>query len=132
MVNNSVGYKNVTIFHHSAEPTAATPNHLLPTSTASTDDAPVGPTPKPPASKHLTTAADRQSFAEAVLVTRLPDSELEGALDDPAGTKVVDRRWYERNKHIYPASTWEEFDSTRDYSKGTRKDGEGNAYFFSR
>jgi len=55
---------------------------------------------------------------------------LEGAHDDPVFTKVVDRRWYERNKHIFPASVWEEFDPGRDYSKGRRRDAEGNAFFF--
>jgi protein FAM50 len=60
------------------------------------------------------------------------DSELEGFNDDPSMTKVVDRRWYERNKHIYPASTWEEYDATRDYSTGVRKDKDGNNMFFSR
>jgi protein FAM50 len=59
------------------------------------------------------------------------DEELEGYSDDPALTKVVDRRWYERNKHIFPASVWEEFDPTKDYSKGIRKDQEGNSFFFS-
>lgn len=24
--------------------------------------------------------------------------------------KVVDRKWYERNKHIFPASRWEVYD----------------------
>ncbi|KAI9868555.1 MAG: hypothetical protein M1830_005646, partial [Pleopsidium flavum] len=59
------------------------------------------------------------------------DSRLEGYDDDPNLTKVVDRRWYERNKHIFPASVWEEFDPTKDYSRGTRKDAEGNAFFFT-
>jgi protein FAM50 len=26
--------------------------------------------------------------------------------------KVVERRWYEKNKHIFPASRWEPFDPT--------------------
>ena len=55
---------------------------------------------------------------------------LEGASDDPNLTKVVDRRWYERNKHIFPASVWEEFDPGKDYTKGRRRDAEGNAFFF--
>ena len=59
------------------------------------------------------------------------DRELEGVEDDPNFTKVVDRRWYERNKHIFPASVWEEFDPAKDYSNGVRKDGEGNAFFFT-
>src|SRR3569833_220251 len=41
---------------------------------------------------------------------KLGVSALEGASDDPSFTKVVDRRWYESNKHIYPASVWQEFD----------------------
>ena len=56
---------------------------------------------------------------------------LEGVNDDPNFTKVVDRRWYERNKHIFPASVWEEFDPGKDYANGVRKDAEGNAFFFS-
>ena len=59
------------------------------------------------------------------------DRHLEGVNDDPNFTKVVDRRWYERNKHIFPASVWEEFDPGKDYAKGVRKDAEGNAFFFS-
>lgn len=62
----------------------------------------------------------------------IPDADLEGYDHDPNLTKVVDRRWYERNKHIYPASSWEDFDPTRDYSSGVRKDRDGNAMFFSR
>ena len=59
------------------------------------------------------------------------DRHLEGASDDPNFTKVVDRRWYERNKHIFPASVWEEFEPGKDYANGVRKDAEGNAFFFS-
>ena len=57
-------------------------------------------------------------------------SEIEGNEDDPGITKVVDRRWYERNKHIFPASVWEEFDPEKDYSSGIRRDAQGNAFFF--
>jgi protein FAM50 len=66
-------------------------------------------------------------------VSRAPDlSELEGASDDPTLTKVVDRRWYQRNKHIYPANVWQEFDPEKDYSKEIRRDPGGNAFFFSK
>lgn len=58
--------------------------------------------------------------------------EVEGAGDEPSLTKVVDRRWYERNKHIYPASTWQDFDAEKDYSAEVRRDAGGNAFFFSR
>lgn len=64
------------------------------------------------------------------LVTKA-DRHLEGADSDPNFTKVVDRRWYERNKHIFPASVWEEFEPGKDYANGVRKDAEGNAFFFS-
>lgn len=55
---------------------------------------------------------------------------MEGAGDDPNITKVVDRRWYEKNKHIFPASTWEDFDPEKDYANATRRDTGGNAFFF--
>ena len=59
------------------------------------------------------------------------DGRLEGVNDDPNFTKVVDRRWYEKNKHIFPASVWEEFDPGKNYANDVRKDAEGNAFFFS-
>ncbi|KAF4125491.1 protein FAM50 [Geosmithia morbida] len=62
----------------------------------------------------------------------LPDiTTLEGADDDPTLTKVVDRRWYQRNKHIYPASTWQEFEAEKDYMSEVRRDTGGNTFFFS-
>lgn len=64
-------------------------------------------------------------------VSQIPDDVLEGFNEDPSITKVVDRRWYERNKHIFPASIWEDFDPTKDYSNAVRKDGQGNSYFLS-
>lgn len=36
--------------------------------------------------------------------------------------KVLLRSWYERNKHIFPASRWEPFDPTKSYDKYTYKD----------
>jgi len=63
----------------------------------------------------------------------LPDiSTLEGADEDPTFTKVVDRRWYERNKHIYPASMWQEFDPEKNYTDEIRRDTGGNAFFFAK
>ncbi|KAL2158868.1 hypothetical protein VTH06DRAFT_4060 [Thermothelomyces fergusii] len=65
--------------------------------------------------------------------SRAPDiSELEGVSDDPTFTKVVDRRWYQRNKHIYPASVWQVFDPEKDYSREIPRDPGGNAFFFTR
>jgi protein FAM50 len=59
-------------------------------------------------------------------------SSLEGTNDDPTYTKVVDRRWYERNKHIYPASVWQEFDPEKDYQNEIRRDTGGNTFFFAK
>lgn len=36
--------------------------------------------------------------------------------------KVLLRSWYERNKHIFPASRWEPYDPTKTYNKYTVKD----------
>lgn len=75
----------------------------------------------------LATEASRTATASL-----FPDiSTLEGASDDPKMTKVVDRRWYAKNKHIYPASTWQEFDPERDFANEIRKDTGGNTFFFS-
>ena len=56
--------------------------------------------------------------------------KLEGAEFNATQTKVVDRRWYEKHKHIYPSSIWEEYDPNKDYTKGIRKDPKGNTFFF--
>lgn len=104
LTNASLGYDNKRIFPYSANATAATPGHLLPSARSSAPGTPA----------------------------EIPDHLLEGYEDDPALTKVVDRRWYERNKHIYPASVWEDFDPEKDYGSGARTDGEGNAFFFAR
>lgn len=39
--------------------------------------------------------------------------------------KVLMRSWYERNKHIFPASRWEPYDPTKVYDKYTIKDKKG-------
>ena len=132
LVNRAGGYNQQPIFAYSAEPTAATPPQLL-LSTSQESSKATTPQPETTASSsaHLSTASTRKQVA-AALPAALPDASLEGYLDDPSLTKVVDRRWYERNKHIYLASLWEDFDPARDYSKGVRKDGEGNALFYSR
>jgi protein FAM50 len=35
--------------------------------------------------------------------------------DESHPGKIVQRHWYERNKHIFPASRWEHFDPAKDY-----------------
>lgn len=67
---------------------------------------------------------------------RIPaiDEDLEGKDTDPSLTKVVDRRWYERNKHIFPASLWKEYEAGKGFEEKlaqSRRDAEGNAFFFS-
>ncbi|OQO09336.1 hypothetical protein B0A48_04734 [Cryoendolithus antarcticus] len=112
IVNAAVGYHG-PLFPYSADVTRSTPARDL--SRADSTSLPAG----------LTTADELHA------VPAIPDADLEGFSDDPALTKVIDRRWYEKNKHIYPMSVWEEYDASRDYSKGGRKDQEGNAFFFS-
>ncbi|KAL4780968.1 XAP5, circadian clock regulator-domain-containing protein [Aspergillus varians] len=64
---------------------------------------------------------------------RPSNEELEGGDSDPTLTKVVDRRWYERNKHIFPASLWREYEPGSDFEekmRTTRRDASGNTFFF--
>ncbi|KAG2213897.1 FAM50A protein [Mucor mucedo] len=42
--------------------------------------------------------------------------------DESHAGKVVERSWYERNKHIFPASRWEVFDPAKSYGKYKIKD----------
>ncbi|KAF9695761.1 hypothetical protein EKO04_006161 [Ascochyta lentis] len=114
LFNNVTGF-NGPIFDWSAQPTKTTPT-LSPAEEeeANTDNYdPLNP------KKNKGKAS---SFA---------DNELEGYHDDPALTKVVDRRWYEKNKHIFPASVWEEYSPDKTYARAERKDAEGNRFFFS-
>lgn len=66
-------------------------------------------------------------------LSRPVNEELEGADKDATFTKVVDRRWYERNKHIFPASLWHEYEPGEEFEKkmtSGRRDAEGNTFFF--
>ena len=44
--------------------------------------------------------------------------------DESHPGKVVERRWYDRNKHIFPASRWEVFDPAKEYGRYTIHGGE--------
>lgn len=118
IINKTLGPNSIPLFDYSATTTTTTfplpPTIPLPSSYPYSPLSLPFPPPKP-TNNSLVTPADKN---------------LEGADDDPNFTKVVDRRWYERNKHIFPASVWEEFDPGRDYGRGVRKDAEGNAFFF--
>ncbi|KJZ79507.1 hypothetical protein HIM_00976 [Hirsutella minnesotensis 3608] len=110
VMNKSIGPGGRPLFDFSAE---APPGH--------------DPVKSAPDAERLSTASTKAAAAAS-----LPDiSTLEGAADDPKMTKVVDRRWYARNKHIYPASTWQEFDPEKDYVNEIRKDMGGNTFFFT-
>ncbi|CAN8102026.1 unnamed protein product [Discula destructiva] len=117
IMNKTLGPGNIRLFNYSAEapnPAASSPN-------ANGDsDSP--------------TIANALSSAKGGIVAKkvVDISALEGANEDPTFTKVVDRRWYERNKHIYPASMWQEFDPEKDYTSEIRRDTGGNTFFFSK
>ncbi|KAF2631895.1 hypothetical protein BU25DRAFT_358274 [Macroventuria anomochaeta] len=113
LFNNVTGF-NGPIFDWSAQPTKATPVIKPDEEEANMD----GYDPLNPKKNK-----DKESS--------FPDEELEGYYDDPAVTKVVDRRWYEKNKHIFPASVWEEYSSDKTFTKAERKDAKGNRFFFS-
>ena len=44
--------------------------------------------------------------------------------DESHPGKVVERRWYEKNKHIFPASRWEVYDPLKEYGRYTIHGGE--------
>lgn len=70
---------------------------------------------------------------EESLLSRPSNDNLEGADKDPTLTRVVDRRWYERNKHIFPASLWQEYEPGKEFEERmstTRRDAQGNVFFF--
>lgn len=50
-------------------------------------------------------------------VRLLADATVEK--DESHAGKVVERSWYQRNKHIFPASRWEVFDPEKSYGKYT-------------
>jgi len=113
MANKTIGYYGA-LLPHSAEPTSTTPAVVSEIST--------------PGGLSVPDAASKAARSREQVSTT-PDSQLEGFEDDSSLTKVVDRRWYEKNKHIFPASTWEDFDPEKDYTTEVRKDAQGNAFF---
>lgn len=44
--------------------------------------------------------------------------------DESHPGKIVERRWYDRNKHIFPASRWEIYDPAKEYGSYTIHGGE--------
>ncbi|KAL9613902.1 MAG: hypothetical protein Q9167_001580 [Letrouitia subvulpina] len=123
IVNKTLGHSGAPIFDFSSTKTLPDSGSNRPSVSPSTS-------PEPPDYDPISRPGKNNSKRNNGLVTPA-DGNLEGVNDDPNHTKVVDRRWYERNKHIFPASVWEEFDPGKDYSKGMRRDAQGNSFFFS-
>ncbi|KAI9836353.1 MAG: hypothetical protein M1819_001382 [Sarea resinae] len=120
IVNKTKDLNNAPLFDYSSQPTTTT-------TTTHTD-----PHSRSHSHSHShSRSRSRSSSTAPPPPTTTTTTPLEGSTDDPTFTKVVDRRWYERNKHIFPASVWEDFDPAKDYTKGVKKDTEGNAFFFS-
>ncbi|RDL39818.1 Uncharacterized protein BP5553_04158 [Venustampulla echinocandica] len=114
IINNTKGPGNRLLFEYGSEPPA--------TASSSNSSEPVNLDNYNPLS--LPSARPKPRESEE-------NNDLEGTNDDPTYTKVVDRRWYERNKHIFPASVWQEFDPEKDYQTEVKRDAGGNAFFFS-
>ena len=113
IINHTLGPNNRILFDYSSEPPVS--------SASNTSDPPNLDNYNP-----LSLPSNSKPSKEPEQKT-----DLEGTEDDPTFTKVVDRRWYERNKHIFPASVWQEFDPEKDYQKEVKRDAGGNAFFFS-
>jgi protein FAM50 len=124
IVNESVGFDGPIFPGYSADPTSATP----PTKPEGEDEVDLA-TYNPLSTPGLSDG--NKKLKRDKTESLVPDEELEGFNANGSTTKVVDRRWYEKNKHIFPASVWENFDPAKDYTTGIRKDTDGNVYFFS-
>ncbi|KAI8944824.1 XAP5-domain-containing protein [Xylaria longipes] len=111
IMNKTLGPNGTVLFSYDAEASRPRPEQ---------PNADCGQAPSPPATAPLSST-----------ITQTPVDSLEGASDDPTWTRVVDRRWYERNKHIYPASMWQDFDPEKDYQNEVRRDPGGNTFFYS-
>lgn len=125
LVNKVLGPNSERLFNYADTPTQPLP----PPSTDDHHDAPDkegDDNPSPISQPPLTKPKSKPNG----MVTAA-DSHLEGVHDDPNLTKVMDRRWYERNKHIFPASVWEEYDPGKKFEGKIRTDTRGNAFFFS-
>ncbi|KAK0100531.1 hypothetical protein ONS95_006991 [Cadophora gregata] len=113
IINHTKGPNGMLLFDYSSEP-----RKNISTTPETTEAENYNP---------LSTLSTRSKLAPEAI----DNSELEGFNDDQTITKVVDRRWYERNKHIFPASVWQEFDPEKDYQKEVKRDLNGNTFFFS-
>ncbi|EGI63767.1 Protein FAM50-like protein [Acromyrmex echinatior] len=60
------------------------------------------------------------TFYDFIVTKARHDASVE--TEESHAGKVLLRSWYERNKHIFPASRWEPFDPTKSYDKYTVSD----------
>jgi len=111
MINMSQSY-NGALFGHSADVTSASPESL--------DCEGI---------KGGLSLPDTKAIGDQKAQTVIPLSDLEGWHELSSMTKVVNRIWYEKNKHIYPYSAWEIYDPEKDYTTAVRRDAQGNAFF---
>lgn len=111
IMNKTLGPNRITLFDYDAEASST-------------------PLPEQPLVDNNRTSSPGPAPLSSV-AKQTPIESLEGASDDPTLTKVVDRRWYERNKHIYPASMWQDFDPEKDYQAEIRRDPGGNTFFYT-
>jgi protein FAM50 len=107
--NKVVGFDGQLLFDYSAEKTETTPD----------------------IEEEKEEEYDPLNAKKKIKTSQIPLEQLEGFSKDAELIKVVDRRWYEKNKHIFPATLWEEFDGSKDYATVQRKDTSGNGLFFS-
>lgn len=114
IINHTLGPNNRVLFDYSSEPPASSSDTSTP-EPINLDN--YNPLSVPSKNKTKDPVPERM--------------DIEGMNDDPTFTKVVDRRWYERNKHIFPASVWQDFDPEKDYQKEVKRDAGGNPFFFS-
>lgn len=61
-----------------------------------------------------------------MISTALRGGELMLRCAVSAAGKVVDRHWYNKNKHIYPASRWAPFDEAKQYDGKEQSDRDGD------
>ncbi|PSN43127.1 Protein FAM50 [Blattella germanica] len=63
---------------------------------------------------------DGSGHRRTVRMKKVNDASVEK--EESHAGKVLLRSWYERNKHIFPASRWEPYDPTKSYDKYTVSD----------
>jgi protein FAM50 len=107
--NKTVGYDGQLLFDYSVDKTEATPD----------------------LEEELEEEYDPLNPKKQSKTSQIALQQLEGYTKEAELVKIVDRRWYLKNSHIFPATLWEEFDNSKDYSTEQRKDALGNGLFFS-